>query len=255
LIAGLLYAGPGAVVTGASAAAWYGLEHADQRGPIRLLVPRNRSSRDVRWASIRRTMVPYDVFESGRLALVGHDRAVVEAAREAPGRERAEAIVIEALQRRLVRLADLAAMNDRLASAGRARAERAIATAAEGVWSVPESGLFSLVERSARLPEMWCNPDLFSASDRRLLTPDGWFDDVGLAVMVHSRRWHDGARWVPTVERDGDLVAHGVRVLPLAPSSIRDDPARVLARVEQAYGAARRAGGRPDVRAQRWRAW
>ena len=43
---------------------------------------------------------------------------------------------------------------------------------------------------------------------RRLTTPDAWFDDVALAIMVHSRQWHaDELEWESTVEHDTDLQA------------------------------------------------
>jgi len=37
------------------------------------------------------------------------------------------------------------------------------------------------------------NPRLKDMHDKRLTTPDLWFDDVGMAVMVHSRQFHSGA--------------------------------------------------------------
>lgn len=256
LIAALLYCGEHAVVNGPSAAAWYGLEHADDRGVVRVLVPRRCSARDIRWISVARSGVPFDQHTDGPRRFTSPTRAVVEAARTADGPERAEAIVIEAVMRRLVRLEHLADMNSQLGRRGSRLAELAIRAAAQGAWSIPESGLYRLTASSSKLPDMWCNPDLFTEpGGRRLITPDGWFDDVGLALMVHSRRWHDGQRWAPTVERDGDLVAQGIRVLPLAPTSIATNPKQVLARVEQAYGAAKAAGARPAVRAVRWRGW
>ncbi len=42
----------------------------------------------------------------------------------------------------------------------------------------------------------------------RCLTPDAWLDDVAMAVMVHSRQFHDGPdQWDETVSRDGELTA------------------------------------------------
>lgn len=251
LIAALLYAGPDAVIHGATAAAWYGIERADDSGVIRVLVPRTRAARHVHWVRVSRSSVPSEQYVDGPRRFVSVHRAVVEAAREARGPEDAEAVIIEALQRRVVTLEGLASLNDRLGRPGSALATRAIASAAVGTWSVPEAGLYRLLTKSPVLPEIWCNPDLFASTNRRLVAPDGWYDDVGLALMVHSRRWHDGQRWVPTVERNGDLVSHGVRVLPIAPQSIAKEPARVLAVVETTYRSALTIGGRPNVRAVR----
>lgn len=251
IIAALLYAGEHAVAHGATAATWYGLGCADDHGIVRVLVPRNYATRQCRWVRVRRSSVPFDHHVDGPRRFVNVQRAVVEAARDAAGPEDAEAVVIEAVQRRLATLEGLASLNDRLGRRGSSLATRALAAAAVGTWSVPEAGLYRLCASSRVLPEMWCNPDLFGIDDRRLITPDGWLDDVGLALMVHSRRWHDGQRWATTVERDGDLVSQGVRVLPIAPTSVAREPRRVLAVVETTYRSARAMGGRANVRAVR----
>jgi hypothetical protein len=251
LIAAVLYAGEGAVVTGMSAASWYGLEHADDGGVVQVIVPRSRSTRDMRWVRVRRTRVPYEEHHSGAVSLASPARAVVDATRAARGQEQAEALVIEAVQRGVARLDDLASLNSALGARWSAVTERALRAAAAGAWSLPEAGLQRLVARSRELPEMWCNPRLRSQAGEPLLTPDGWFDDVALAVMVHSRRYHDGSRWAGTVERDGDLVAHGVRVLQLTPESLERDPLGVLRRIEQTYRTARASGWRPPVVATR----
>jgi hypothetical protein len=45
---------------------------------------------------------------------------------------------------------------------------------------------------------------MLTTGDHRLPTPDGWFDDVALAVQVHSRRHHAGELdWEATVAADG----------------------------------------------------
>lgn len=250
-LAALLLGGPEAALTGMTAASRYGISHADDRGTVRVAVPRRCSSRSVRWVQLRRTWVPYPVRSRGGLVLVEPARAVVEAARSAIGREQAEAIAIEAVQRRLVTLDDLCTVNEQLGRPGSALANQAIAAAADGAWSMPEFHLSRLVARSRVLPEMWCNPSLRGEDGRRLVTPDGWFDDVGVAVMVHSHRHHAGADWASTVEKDGELAAYGVRVVPIAPVSISREPLRVLERIEEVYVHARAAGVRPPVLARR----
>lgn len=75
-----------------------------------------------------------------------------------------------------------------------------------------------------------------------------WFDDVGMAVMVHSRRHHAGAlEWEGTVEQDADLSAARVVVLGATPSALARDPGRVLRRIERAHLSALTAGSRPQV--------
>lgn len=250
-IAALLLTGPWSALTGASAAGWYGLRQADDGGVMQVAVPRRCATRQVAWVQARRTWIPYEARRVGAIRAVEPARAVVVAARDAPDVSAAEALVIEAVQRRIVTLDDLVSVNDQLGRPGSALATRAIAGAADGAWSLPELHLARLVAGSRSLPEMWCNPQLSTVDGTRLLTPDGWFDDVGLALMVHSHRYHSGAAWAPTVERDGELAAHGVRVLPLTPNSIAKEPGRVLARIEQTHRRAVASGHRPEVRASR----
>ena len=79
--------------------------------------------------------------------------------------------------------------------------------------------------------------------DRRLPTPDGWFDDVALAVQVHSRQFHAGELdWEATVAADGVFAEHGVPVLAVTPTQIARTPDDVVARIERAHAA---AGRRP----------
>jgi hypothetical protein len=86
---------------------------------------------------------------------------------------------------------------------------------------------------------MWANPQL-RVGGRRLPTPDGWFDDVALAVQVHSRQYHAGnLDWEATVAADAVFVEHGIPVLAVTPRQIIRTPDDVLARIERAHAAAR----------------
>jgi hypothetical protein len=112
--------------------------------------------------------------------------------------------VLEAVQRRLVRLHDVRNELEAGPRAGSARLRRAVEAAERGAWSAPEAELTALLEKSRLLPPAWLNPHLFTTDGVRLPTPDGWFDDVGLAVQVHSKRYHaDELDWEKTVSGDG----------------------------------------------------
>ena len=94
---------------------------------------------------------------------------------------------------------------------------------------------------------MWANPRLERPDGTRLTTPDAWLDDVGMAVMVHSRRFHAAPEdWDDTVEADSDLVAVGVVVAGVTPHRIRTAPSEVLRRLERTHAAAS-ARPRPAV--------
>ena len=94
------------------------------------------------------------------------------------------------------------------------------------------------------------DPELRDAEGRRLTTPDLWFDDVGMAVMVHSRQFHAGLLdWQTTVTDDGDLSSCRVALIGVTPEGPTRDPRAELRRIEGAYRRARASGFRPDVRA------
>lgn len=256
MLAGLLYAGPEAAVAGLSAAWWYGLTHVPRPGPIQIDVPAPARSREVRWAVMTRTKVPEGCIRvRGPLRFVSPERAVVGGARADLGREATQALVIEAVQRRLCSVDRLAHVNETMGRRDSARVRAAIRAAAVGVWSMPELGLARLLESSRVLPTMWANPKLSAESGEALISPDGWCDDVGLALMVHSVLHHDGPGFETTVEADGELASHAVTVLGLTPRGIENAPDQALARVERAYVALRQSGRRPRVRATPRTAW
>ena len=98
-----------------------------------------------------------------------------------------------------------------------------------------------MVNDNRRLPRPWANPALHDPLGRRLTTPDLWFDDVALAVMVHSRVHHSGVLdWEATVAADEDLRTAGIEVVAVTPASIAAAPEQVLARIGAAYERAAR---------------
>ena len=80
-------------------------------------------------------------------------------------------------------------------------------------------------------------------------TPDGWIDDVGIAVEVDSHEHHaspDG--WERTLARHAILAQYNVLVLHFTPGQIRQQPANSLRTLERAYEERKRAGARVAVR-------
>jgi hypothetical protein len=213
-----------------------------------VLVPAPARPRDVGWLAIRRTHVWDErIVSNGALRYSCLPRAVVDAAATMPA-EDARALVIDVVHRRLVRLDDLSHWIEVRRPNGRVLLRRALAEAAAGAWSLPEAELARMVSRSPVLPEPWLNPELRDRDGRRLTTPDVWFDDVAMAVMVHSREFHAGViDWETTVDQDSDLSACRVVVFGVTPGAIARDPEGVLRRIERAYATVRRSGRRADV--------
>jgi hypothetical protein len=251
LIAGLLYAGPEAMVSGLCAAAWHGVTAARLEGPVQVNVPVSRHPRGHGFVTVTRTTRPDPrPWRRGPLTVVSRARAVVDAACSRTAGGQARAIVLEAVQRRLVRAEDL---RHELESGPRHRSgtvRQAVDEAERRAWSVPEADLTRLLTRSSLLPAALANPRLTAADGTRLPTPDLWFDDVGLAVQVHSWQFHgEPDDWDATVMTDGVFAGYGISLVGVTPRAVSRRPDLVLQRVEAAYRAAADRP-RPEVRAQ-----
>lgn len=250
LIAAQIFGGDTAVISGAAAARFHGVRGAASSGVVDLLTSRNRARRNVRWARVRPTRIPeQQVCRGAVLRLASPERAVLDAARWALTQDEATSLVVEAVQRRLVQVDDLAGCLEAFGQRDTRQARRALDDAATGAWSLPEAELLHLVARSRSLPEAWANPVLVAPGGLPLISPDGWFDHVGLALMVHSRAHHEGGQeWDVTVTRDGELTAYGVIVAGVTPTGIRERPQETVKRIERTYAAAR-ARPRPPITA------
>jgi hypothetical protein len=241
LIAAQLYGGPVAHLSASTAAAWYGVETAREPSIIRLSVPANLAARRSGPVLISRTTRPDPaVWERGPLRIGSRARAVVDAAREVRSERRARAIVIEAVQRRIVPVHQIRHELESGPRNGSAKVRRAVDSAEIGAWSVPEADLLDALASSRILPPAMANPMLRSVDGERLPTPDAWLDDVALAIQVHSRAYHArDSDWETTVSGDSLFGEHGVVVLAVTPTKLAADPADVRQRVERAYLAVR----------------
>ncbi len=242
LIAAQLYAGPHAYLSSWTAASWYGVEAAREPSIIRLTVPAQQAARRCGPVLVSRsTRIDPDVQERGALRIGSRARAVVDAAREVKGARRAQAIVLEAVQRQVVPVEHL---RDELESGprrGSGQVRRAIWAAETAAWAAPETELIDVLAESDILPPAWANAALTTEAGERLPTPDAWLDDVGLAVKVHSRaaldRLSGDSGWENTVGGDSMLSEHGIAVIGVTPMSLITDRARVRHQVERAYQA------------------
>lgn len=251
LVAAALLAGPDAVVTGPAAARWHGLTNAADP-MIDVLVPSHLASRTVGFVRIRRTSRPTRFTTgSGLVRIAPAPRAVADACRRMRVPRDAEALVIEAVQRRKAKIDELRHELHAGPRRDSAALRTAIEAAATGAWSAPEHDLLALCLTSRCLPEPWPNPELRAGDGSRLPTPDLWFDDVGLAVQVHSAQHHSSPQdWTRTVRDDSRLAEAGILRLAVAPREITSNAPGVLARIESLHGSMR-ASRRPPVDARR----
>lgn len=249
LIAAQLWAGPAAALASFTAVRWHDVGDVPPDGLVRVLVPHPQNPRRHSFVVARRTARP-DAHPWSRppLMICSRPRALVDAARELRTHERARSLLIEAVQRRHVRECDLWEELEAGAIRGSAHVRTALREVSTGAWSPPESDALSLLAASPRLPHVWPNPVLEAPGKVVLPSPDGWIDEVGLAIQVHSRRYHlRDDDWESTVEAGTVLGEYGVPVVGTTPTALRDDPARFVRRVESAYAHLLRAGSRPRV--------
>jgi hypothetical protein len=219
-VAAFLYAGRGIAITGTAAMAWHGLRQ--QQGElIEVLVPLQYKRSDAGFARLLRTSIMPGVdFQDGAVSYVPLDRAITDAARRLSDMSEIRDLIASGVQRGKVGIWELARELDLGPRQGSARLRLALAEVSEGVRSVAEADLRSLVKQF-RLPDPLYNPKLFVAGEF-LAMPDAWWPDFGVAAEVESKAWHlSPADWQRTLDRQARMSAEGIHVLPFPPVQLR----------------------------------
>jgi hypothetical protein len=249
--AALAYGGPDTVLTGIEACRRYGVRRGpEQDGQVHILVPQARQLRSSGFVTVERTMrlPPPRIREGVPLAPV--PRACLDGARRLHRAAEITELIADTVQRGLCTPAQLATELQEGSQRGSAMPRRVLADIADGVRSTAERDAKRLVARSG-LPAPWWNVPVYDDRGRLLGIADGWFDEVALAWEINSYAWHLLPRYYANeVKRTAGLTAAGVAVLPVLPTSLRDDGDGCLAELEAAYAAAARRP-RPPVRAVR----
>lgn len=248
-IAAALFAGEQAQLTGLTVLHWYGFRSAPATDRIHVLVPHHVHRRSTGFVVVQRALsLDVRARDVGLYRVTSPARAVVDACRVMTQLKDVRAIVAEAVQ---ADHTSARAIDVELRRAARSRtglARRALGEVLAGVRSAPEAELRDLTHRSKILPQILWNPTLTTLDGQRLPTPDGWIDDVGLALQVDSAEYHSrDIGWTNTLDRHNELAKHDVQVLHITPTEIRTVPRRILATVEQAYRARVASGVRARV--------
>jgi hypothetical protein len=251
VVAGLLYAGPDAVVTGLEAAQRHGIRRGPEPdGRLHLLVPHGRRPASARYVVIERThRMPRSILRSG-VPLAPVPRAVVDGARRLQSAREATELLADAVQRGLCTVSQLCSEVEAAQRRGTAIPRAVLRDVSLGIRSVAERDAKALLRRS-ELPEPWWNAAVYAESGRLLGIADAWWDDVAVAWEINSVTWHlrpeDYAR---EQARTALFAAAGVPILPTLPRRLTDDAAAVLHELHSVYRHAA-ARPRPSVRAVR----
>jgi hypothetical protein len=243
LIAGLVYAGSGAVLTGLTALRLYGVTAAQGRGDyVHALVPHGRRRVPVGFAVVERTRRLPEHRRRKGLPCAPVARAVIDAVRRIRDRDAVRAIVAEVVQRGLTTIADLAAELRSAQRRGTAVPRTVLREVAAGVRSAAEAQARETI-LSSGLPQPLWNAAVYSTTGQFLGRPDAFWPDHGVALEIDSLEWHlSPADYRRTQARQRGLAKAGVLVLPVTPSVVRDDPRGLIRDVAEALES---GSGRP----------
>lgn len=257
LVAIALWAGTKSILTGGAALHWLGLRF-DRRPGVTFVIPDGARARSyVRVRLVRSVRLPAVTKRLGPVLIATGTRALVDAAvYEGYRSDDLEHLTISTLQRGLATPEGVEQElwlrpRDRVAGVW-----KGLGAFADGAWSKPEVVLRQVIERSGDLPALTTNCRLLTVDGEMVGIPDGYFEDVGVAVQVHSRQYHQGIddvggdRWAQTVEKDSAMVAAGVRVVAVSPWTLYVQPERFLGRLRKAVQVGA-AGPKPNLRVVR----
>ncbi len=248
-VAGLLYAGPDAVITGIEAARRHGVRRGPEPdGRLHLLVPHEQQPACARHVVIERTRrMPKAVLRRG-MPLAPVSRAVIDGARRLASPRETTELVADAVQRGLCTVDQLRTEVDAAQRRGTAVPRAVIHDVSAGIRSAAERDA-KRVWRQAGLPEPWWNASVFDAQGRLLGIADAWWDDVALAWEINSLAWHLNPQdYAREQAKSALFTATGIPLLPTFAKRLTADAAGVARELREAYLHAA-ARPRPPVRA------
>ena len=238
VIAAVLYAGRGCVITGPAALRRVGVR-VPLSEPVDVLIPATTRRLSTRCVLVHRTTrMPDKPWRLDGLRWAPPARAVADAARGNIAPRDVRALVADAVQRGRCTIQQLAAELGAGPNQRSAALRAALDEVADGIASVAEGDLRALIKKSG-LPEPIYNPRLL-VGDTFLAKPDAWWPDAGVACEVDSREWHLSPEgWERTQARHARMSAHGILVLHYAPRRIRSDGSGVVSELRAALAAGR----------------
>jgi very-short-patch-repair endonuclease len=238
-MAALLHAGHRSMLTGAAAARRYGISAPDN-DVVDVLVPAELGVRSSSFVRVHRTRrMPAEMGVDGEIRFAPPPRAVADAVRNMTSDRDARALVVGVIQQQQCSIQSLAVELEEGPVKGSAPLRAALTEARDGIRSVTEGDLRTLLKR-ARIPAPVFNARLYRDGNTLIAVVDAWWEDVGVAAEVDSREYHYNAEdWQRTMQRHDRLVAHGVLLLHFTPRQIRAAPAEVVAQIRAALDAGR----------------
>jgi hypothetical protein len=236
--AALLYAGPGAMVTGLEACRRYGLQGVPDDATVHLLLADNRHVKGSDYVTIERTIrLPKPVIRD-EVPLAPLVRAVLDACRRLGAFDPSRALITEAVQRGRISPGELEHELSIGSRRGTSVPRRILRDVLEGARSVAEIDGLRVWKRTG-LPSPAWNVDLFDSDGQFVARPDGWCGEVGLAWEIDSDEYHFGrGDYARTLKRNTRYATAGVVLVQTLPNRLRAEPDAVAAELVAAYQAA-----------------
>ncbi|MFI6700930.1 hypothetical protein ACIBJC_18485 [Streptomyces sp. NPDC050509] len=237
LRAALLYAGEGALLTGAAALALYGVRAVGPSARLRtvdVLVPPGRDPRSRSYVRVHRPKKPCRSLPVCRLPCATPARAVVDAVPFLTGQAAVTALLAEVVQRGRCTLQDLTTALHAARRPRDSRVARALEGLTAGVRSVAEAEARRVLREALIADPLW-NQDLRLPDGTFLARPDAYWPYAGVVLEIDSREWHlSPADWERTMARRNLMTRYGLTVLSVSPAQLRDNPAQLLAALRAA---------------------
>lgn len=232
--AALTAAGEDAVLTGIDALTHHGLEAACLDGPVHVLMPPRRHSRLVDGVFFERShTLPVPQLRAG-FPVAPPARATVDTCRRATSAEHVRALLVEAV-RHGVSPAALRAELVRTATRGTALPHRVLAEIDDGTSSMITGWARRLIVKAGLPAPRWRSP-VTGPTGAHLATPDAWWEEAGLAWEITSYSFDPSTvRVNAALAAASRLAAAGILVIHTAPTQLRDNPARVVDLLREAY--------------------
>ncbi len=241
LVAALLVCGERACITGLSACRLYGLARIPEGDEVHVLIPHEERRRSEGFLLVERTtrMPPTPRIRDG-IRCASLERALVDGARRMTHVDEVRALLCEAVQRRMTTVPALRSEVEIGSCRGAALVRAVIVELEDGIRSAAEAWWRALVATMDGFPRVHWNADVHLADGSFLACPDGFVDEVALALELHSFAHHaDLDAFDATMRRHAEMTAAGLVVVPATPKELRDDPQGVKRKMWAALEQAR----------------
>lgn len=251
VIAALLFAGQGAVVTGIEACRRHGMHRLPRSdGEIHILIPHDCHVRSFGFVHIERSRRMPDALIRDGVPIAPVARASIDAARRLRRRGDIAELLSDPVQQRMCTIEALNTELDDCSRRGTAMPRIVLAGVSVGIRSAAELEA-RRVWASTNLPEPWWNARIYTLDGTFIGIADAWFDEVAMAWEIDSTEWHLSPKdHTRSIAKAGAYAAAGIIHLPNKPSELLTAKSSVRRQLIATYAQAA-ARPRPAVVAVR----